>query len=125
MMQKVFLGIQVVAGLMLVVFGLNKFVDFIPMAAPAPEMGIYMSALFTTGFIFPLIAVIEIVSGLAFISNKFASFMVLIMAPVMVNAFLAHLLLDPTRIGGTAFISFALIIIMIRNKDRYKEIFKV
>jgi len=124
MMQKVFLGIQVVAGLMLVVFGLNKFLDFIPMAAPAPEMGTYMSALFATGFIFPLIAVIEIVSGLAFISNKFASFMVLIMAPVMVNALLAHLFLDPAGIGGAAFISFALIIIIIRNKDRYAEIFK-
>jgi len=124
MKDKVLLAVQVIAGLMLVVFGLNKFLHFIPMGEPAAAMGAYLSALFATGFIFPLIAVIEIVAGLAFISNKYAALMVLFVMPVMLNAFLAHLFLDPAGIGGSAFIMIALFVIIARNIDRYKAIFK-
>jgi len=124
MTNKVLLGIQVIAGLMLIVFGLNKFLHFIPMGEPAPAMGEYMGALFKTGFLFPLIAVIEILAGLAFVSNKFAALMAVIVMPVMVNAFLAHLFLDPAGIGGATFIIAVIVIVMVRYRDRYKEIFK-
>ena len=124
MKDKVLLGIQIVAGLMLVVFGLNKFLHFIPMGEPAPAMGEYMGALFKTGFLFPLIAVIEILAGISFVSNKFASLMAVIVMPVMINAFLAHLFLDPAGIGGATFIIGAIVIVMIRYKKRYSEIFK-
>jgi len=123
-MKKVFLGVQVLAGLMLVVFGLNKFLQFIPMAAPTPEMGAYLGALGATGFLFPLIAVIEIVAGIAFLVNRYVALMVLIVIPVMVNAFLAHLFLDPAGIGGSAFIMLVLISIIVNHKERYAEVFK-
>ncbi|PHR53932.1 MAG: DoxX family protein [Arcobacter sp.] len=123
-MKKVLLGVQVLAGVMLVVFGLNKFLHFITMAAPAPEMGAYLGALGEIGFLFPLIAVIEILSGISFIMNKYVSLMVLFVTPVMVNAFLAHLFLDPAGIAGAAFILIALISIIVNHKERYAEIFK-
>ena len=124
MTSKVLLGIQVIAGLMLIVFGLNKFLHFIAMGEPPAAMGEYLGALFKTGFLFPLIAVIEITAGVAFVSNKFAPLMVIILMPVMVNAFLAHLFLDPAGIGAAAFILTALIIIIVRNFERYRELFR-
>ncbi|MFK5976636.1 MAG: hypothetical protein QM493_09030 [Sulfurovum sp.] len=124
MKDKIFLGIQILSGLMLVVFGLNKFLHFMPMPPMSPEMVEYMTALMATGFMFPLIAVIEILAGLAFISNKFAGLMAIIVTPVIVNALLAHIFLDPSGAGGAGFILFAIIIVMIRHKDRYSEIFK-
>ena len=124
MKEKVFLGIQVLAGVMLVVFGLNKFLYFIPMAPPPGAMTDYMSTLFATGFIFPIIAVVEIVTGVAFVLNKFASLMAIVLAPIMINALLAHLFMDQAGIGGAAFIVIALMVVMFKNKERYKEIFK-
>lgn len=124
MKDKIFLGIQILSGLMLVVFGLNKFLHFMPMPPASPEMGEYMKALFATGFIFPIIAVIEILAGLAFIANKFTALMAVIVMPVMLNALLAHLFLDPAGIGGALFIVVAIIVVMIRYKERYREIFK-
>ena len=123
MKDKIFLGIQIVSGLMLVMFGLNKFLHFIPMPPPTPEMGAYMKALMATGFIFPVIAVIEIIAGLAFITNKFAGLMAIVVTPIIVNALLAHIFLDPSGAGGAGFILFAIIIVMIRHKDRYRDIF--
>lgn len=124
MKEKVYLGLQLLAGLMLVVFGLNKFLHFIT-HPPMPEnMGMYMGALAKSGFIFPIVAVIEIVAGVAFLTNKYVSLMAVVLMPVMVNAFLAHLFLDPAGIGGSTFLMIVLIVIMIRNKDRYTQILK-
>jgi len=124
MKDKVFISVQVLIGLMLVVFGLNKFLHFIPMPPPAGEMGAYMGALFQTGFLFPLIAVIEIVAGLSLVANKFAPLMILVVIPVMVNAFLAHLFLDSAGIGGSAFILVGLVVSMVRHKERYTALLK-
>ena len=124
MTSKVLLGIQVIAGLMLIVFGLNKFLHFIPMGESPAGMGEYLGALFKTGFVFPVIAVIEVTAGVAFVSNKFAPLMVIVLMPIIVNAFLAHLFLDPAGIGAAAFILTAMIIIIVRNFGRYREIFK-
>lgn len=124
MKEKVVFGLQLLAGLMLVVFGLNKFLHFIS-HPPMPEaMGMYMGALAKSGFIFPIVAVIEIIAGIAFLSNKYVSLMAVVLMPVMVNAFLAHLFLDPAGIGGSAFLMIVLIVIMLKNKDRYSEILK-
>ncbi len=124
MKDKILLGIQVIAGLMLVVFGLNGFLQFIPMAQPAPEMGQYLGALFAAGFIFPIVSTVEILAGLAFLSNRFASLMAIILMPIMLNAFLSHIFLDMNGIGGSMFLVIATVLIMIRHKDRYVGVFR-
>lgn len=121
---KIYMAVQFFAGLLLVVFGLNKFFHFIAMVPGSPEMGAYMGALFATGFMFPLIAVVEILAGIAFMSNKFAALMAIVVLPVMINAFLAHALLDPAGIGGALVITIAIIAVMFYNKDKYAELFK-
>jgi len=122
MKDKVFLGIQILAGLMLVVFGLNKFLNFIPMPPQSAEMGAFMGALFATGYFMKLVAVVEIVAGLSFITNKFAALMAVVVLPVMVNATLAHLFLDPSGIGGAAMLTLFIILVMVHHKDAYSKI---
>lgn len=124
MQAKIFLGLQILGGLMLVIFGSNKFFHFMEMQPGTPEMGAYMMALFKTGFLFPLIAVVEILSGLAFISNKFAPLMAVVLIPVMLNALLAHLFLDPAGMGGALVILIITITVMYNNKARYSAILK-
>lgn len=122
MKNKVFLGIQILSGLMLVMFGLNKFLNFIPMPPPSAEMGVFMGALFGTGYFMKLVAVVEIVAGLSFITNKFTALMAVVLMPVMVNATLAHLFLDPSGIGGAAMLTLFTIIVMVHHKDAYSKL---
>jgi len=122
MQEKITMAIQIIAGLMLVLFGLNKFLHFIPMTAPAPEMGAFMKALFATGYLMTIVAVIEIAAGIAFLLNRCAAFMAVVLMPVMVNAFLAHLFLDPTGIGGALMLTLFTIIVMIRHKEAYRAL---
>ncbi len=113
------MAIQIIAGLMLVVFGLNKFLHFIPMAPPAEEMKTFMMALFGTGYLMTIVAVVEIVAGVAFLLNRYAALMAVVLMPVMLNAFLAHLFLDPSGMGGALMLVIFIIIIMVRHKEAY------
>ena len=122
MKDKVFLGIQILAGLMLVVFGLNKFLNFIPMPPASVEMSAFMGALFATGYFMKLVAVVEILAGLSFIANKFTALMAVVVLPVMINATLAHLFLDPSGVAGAAMLTLFIILVMIAHKDAYSKI---
>jgi len=123
MKMNILLIVQVIAGLLLITFGLNKFLHFIAMPMPSVEMKMFMKALHETGYIFPIIAILEILSGLSFIVNKYTAFTVLLIIPVMLNAFLAHAFLDPSGIAASLFIMIALMAILFKNKSSYKMIF--
>ena len=119
MKQKIAYTVQILAVVMLLIFGANGFLQFMPMP-PMPEaMAGYMGALFQTGFIFPIVGIVEIIVGLAFVSNKFVALMAVILMPVMINAVLAHLFLDPAGVGGSAVILLLTIIIMFNHKEQY------
>ena len=51
-MAKATVIVRILMGAMLIVFGLNKFLQFMSMPPPAPEIGTFMGALFATGYIF-------------------------------------------------------------------------
>jgi putative oxidoreductase len=101
-------------GIIYFVFGLNFFLQFIPQPDPTPEAGAFLGALFVTGYMFPIIKVIEIVIGLALLTNRFVPLALVLIAPISINIFLVHLLLDPSGLAlgavillGNAFLLFA------------------
>jgi len=122
--SKVIRGIQILTGLMLITFGLNGFLQFMPMPPMSDVMNAYMGALFQTGYIFPIVGVVELIAGLAFLSNRFVALMAVILMPIMINAFLAHLVLDIGGVGGSAIITILTIIIMIEKKEFYTVLFR-
>lgn len=124
MKDKIVLGIQIVSGLILVVFGLNGFLQFMETPVQNQQMGSYLGAVFATGFIFPIVSVVLLVSGISFLTNKFSSLFAIILMPVILNAFLAHLFLDTKGIEPSAFLLIATILVMINNKQKYVQIFK-
>ena len=70
-MKKAQLIIRILLGLMLVIFGLNKFLQFMPMPTMTDEAGEFMGALIKSGYIMVFVAVIEIIVGLSLLINKY------------------------------------------------------
>ncbi len=124
MKTKVILGLQRLVGLMLIVFSINGFLHFLPMPPMQEAMNSYMSGLIQAQFIMPIVAVVELFAGVSFLANRFVPLMSIILIPIMLNAFLAHLFLDPAGIGGSFVILTITIIVMIHNKERYVNILK-
>jgi putative oxidoreductase len=116
--------IRFLLGIMLIVFGLNKFLQFLPMP-PLPEAaGEFMGALASSGYIFPIVAIVEIVTGILLLINKFKALALVVLFPVMLNAFLFHLFLDIPGIGAAAFAIIMNVFLMFSTKESYKELLK-
>lgn len=65
-----------------------------------------MGALVKSGYLMSAAVIVEIVTGLVLIFNRFQPLALVILFPVLLNAFWFHHFLDPAGIGG-AFIAIA------------------
>ena len=98
-MKKVTLGARIFLGLIFTVFGLNGFLQFIPMPPPPPSLGNYLAALAATGFFFPVLKLTEIVVGIALLAGVFVPLSLVVLAPITLQIFLTHAFLDPSGVG--------------------------
>jgi len=85
---------RVLLGLLFLVFGLNGFLHFIPMAPPAGLAGQYMGALFLSHY---LVAVflLQTIGGVLLLANRFVPLALILLGPVLVNILLFHALMAP------------------------------
>lgn len=123
MNPKLSKGLRIFLGLSMFVFGLNKFVLLIELAAPPPDAGEFYGALDATGYMITLIGLTEAAVGLMLLLNRWSNFALLLLAPVSVNIVLFHVFLDP--MGGFAGFFLAVInIALIWDRwDTYKVLF--
>jgi hypothetical protein len=74
-----------------------------------------MNSLGATGYIFPVVGVLEIIIGLLLLLRKWVAFALILLAPISINILLFHLFLD---IPG---LSFALLVVVINSILIYKH----
>ena len=121
MNPTVFKVTRIIFGVLLIVFGANKFLNFMPAPEEMPEPIInYMTALMSTKTI-ELVGIVEIVAGLAFIFNKYGGLLAIILMSVSVNAVLFHAFLGPADIIGAVILLVLNIVMLFGYKNQYKE----
>lgn len=123
MNTKVFMVLRILLGVFVVVFGLDKFLHFIPMDhSTLSESAIgYMGGLAASKTMI-LVSIVEIVAGLALIFNKFGALMALILMSVSVNAVLFHATLDPVNIAGSLVMLILNIAVLYGYRHRYSDL---
>ena len=123
-MKKAINIIRIIFGVLIAIFGTNKFFNFMPAPSDLPDSIInYMSALMATKTLY-LVGAVEFIAGLSFIFNKYGALMAIILMSVSVNIILFHITLNPDGIGpGVAM--FLLNILMLFNyRDKYRDLLK-
>ena len=98
LMNKATLGARIVYGALFVVFGLNFFLQFLPQPLPPAEGAAFLGALFSTGYMFPLIKVTEVVSGLLLLAG-FVPIALILLSAIVVNIFMYHFVFDPAGLA--------------------------
>lgn len=122
MNPKVFLAIRILLGAMLVAFGVNKFYEFLPAPEGMSEAaGAYFGAL-ASAKVITLVAVVEIVAGLAILLDKWGALMALILMSISVNALLYHATLDPGNIIPAIALIVLNLAVIYGYKDKYKAL---
>lgn len=88
-------------GLLFLVFGLNGFFHFMPNPDVPADAGAFLGALAKSGYMFPLIKGTEVLAGALLLGNRFVPLALTILAPVMLNIVLFHVVLAPAGLGMT------------------------
>ncbi|HEY4874458.1 MAG TPA: hypothetical protein VIH86_02705 [Puia sp.] len=117
---------RIILGLIFFVFGLNFFFHFIPNnSQPEGKAAAFLGGLFQSGYFFPLIKIIETISGILLLANRYIALILIILMPISINILLFHSVLEP---GGTP-ITISLLIIVTQlflawsYRNSYKQLF--
>ena len=124
MKNKILLVLTIFFGLMMVNSGLNKFFNYMPMPEVSPEMMTVLSALLTTEWIMPLVAVAEIVGGVLITIPKYRALGAIVIFPVMIGILAHHLAHDPAGIGMGLALFIINAWILVENKNKYLYMIK-
>ena len=121
MNEKVVLGIRILFGVFCLVFGLNKFIGFMPFPPIPGDGGTLMGIYASSGFM-SIIGVLEILGGLALLTNKYVPLALTILVAIMFNAAVFHILHDPGAVMGAPLGLILGGILVYANKHRFKEL---
>jgi len=92
------------AGVIFLVFGLNGFLNFIPLPPPGGIAGQFMSALYATHYLWVIFA-FQLVAGVLLLVNRYVPLAVAVLAPVLVNILAFHALMAPSGLPFALFVT--------------------
>ena len=121
MNSKIFLIARILLGLMLLVFGLNKFLEFIPAFELSEPAAAHWSAL-VNGKIITLVGIVEITTGISLLINKYGALMAVILMSVTVNALLFHVVYALDAIPPAILLLVLNVLVLVGYKDKYTGI---
>jgi uncharacterized membrane protein YphA (DoxX/SURF4 family) len=92
-----------ILGVIFVVFGLNGFLNFIPMPPPTGIAGQFAGALFLSHYLI-VILLIQVIAGILLIANRFVPLALTLLGPIVVNIFLYHAFMDSSGLPRAALV---------------------
>ncbi len=94
-MRTVYTIARYLAGVIFLVFGLNGFLNFIPLPPPVGVAGQFMGALSASHYLWMIFA-FQVIAGLLLLANRYVPLALAILAPVIVNILAFHALMAPS-----------------------------
>ena len=123
-MKKVSTIISILLGLILITFGLNKFYEFMPvmeLSAPGLE---FMGAFVKIGYGMAFVAIVEIITGILIATNKYRALALVILFPILLNALLFHMFLDPENSLPAVLVVLMNVFLMYSEREKYASLFQ-
>ena len=121
MNPKVLMALRILLGLFMLIFGVNKFANFLPAFEIPGDGGTLIGIYATSGFL-SLIGVIEILGGICLLINKYVPLAVTFIIAVMFNAAVFHALHDLPNVGPALLGLFLGLGIVYGYRDRFTSL---
>ena len=115
--------VRVALGITLFVFGSNKFLHFIPLPPPTGAAADFMNSLGATGYIFPIVGILEVCIGVLLLLKKWIAFALILLAPISINILLFHLFLDIPGVSAALLVAALNGILMYKHWKQYTPLF--
>ncbi len=102
-MKHAILGARLLLGFSFIVFGINPWLQFLPL----PELNEAAKAFFSamsTSYLLTFVKITEVVGGLLLLTGRFVPFALIILAPIVLNILFFHVFLDTTGLSLALFL---------------------
>jgi hypothetical protein len=113
---------RLLLGLMFLVFGSNMFLNFIQAPMPTGLAGQFTAALFAAHY-FYVVGAIQVVSGILLLANRYVGLGLTLLAPVLFNILVYHLLMNPGGIGMGAFATLLWLLVGWEHRIVFERLF--
>lgn len=114
--------LRILLGILMLVFGLDKFFHFLTLPPIPGDGGTLMEIFARSGFL-NIIGVLETLAGIALLTNRFVPFALILTIAILFNATLIHLKYDPQNVVGALPGMIIGIVLVYSNKDRFGSFF--
>src|SRR6202171_5892240 len=111
------------AGLVFLVFGLNGFLNFIPLPPPAGIAGQFMGALYASHYLWVIFA-FQLVAGVLLLANRYVPLALAMLAPVIVNILSFHFLMAPSGLPLALFVAVLWAVIFVDVRPAFAALFR-
>jgi putative oxidoreductase len=111
------------AGVIFLVFGLNGFLNFIPLPPPGGIAGQFMGALYASHYLWVIFA-FQLVAGVLLLVNRYVPLAVAMLAPVIVNILSFHALMAPSGLPLALFVAVLWAVIFVDVRPAFAGLFQ-
>jgi uncharacterized membrane protein YphA (DoxX/SURF4 family) len=111
------------AGVIFLVFGLNGFLNFIPLPPPGGVAGQFIGALYVSHYLWVIFA-FQVLAGVLLLINRYVPLAVAVLAPVIVNILAFHALMAPGGLPLAIFVTLLWAVIFIDVRPAFSGLFQ-
>jgi uncharacterized membrane protein YphA (DoxX/SURF4 family) len=114
---------RILLGLVFFVFGLNGFLQFIPVGTLPPGLaGQFMTVLLQSHYVF-VISAFQLAGGVLLLVNRYVPLALALLAPVLVNIISYHLFLDRTGLPVALVVLILWGFLTFRHRQHFSGLF--
>lgn len=115
--------LRIILALGLLVFGLNKYLGFMPKPELPSDAASFMASLTATGYVLYFLGAVEIFIGVLLLTKKWVPFALLVLVPISANILMFHLFLNMSYILQAIIIAGLNAILVIKYWKAYRPLF--
>jgi hypothetical protein len=123
-MKHIFATARILLGIIFLVFSLNYWIKFIPIASPEAESlaAGFMGAIYGAGFL-TLVKLLELFSAVLLLSGRYINLALTLLGPIVVNILLFHVMIKQSDHALSVIIAILALVVLIGQRNYLKTIF--
>lgn len=121
-MKIIITSARIVLGLIFTGFSLAYFFNLLPQPPASGATLTFLSGLGASVYIMPLVKALELVCGIAFLTNRLVPLALVVIFPIVLNIFLFHAFLEPGNMAMPFVLLAANIFLAVVHRDRYQTV---
>jgi uncharacterized membrane protein YphA (DoxX/SURF4 family) len=124
-MKKALIIVRTLMGLLFLFASTTYLFHLITPPEPTGAMKIFSDGIKASVYLMPLVKIVELICGMAFLTGRFVPLASVIIMPNIVNIFFVHLFLGPEGLPLAVFLIAANLFVAYNYREIYKPLFKM